>query len=95
MLKPEIIKLCGEIQALGVFVSDISEHDVFVNYSGHVNLLEVTVINDGWTEDCDRTKFEAYLDGEDLDEKLMHIKKELESLLSEIYSLSELEVEKE
>jgi hypothetical protein len=83
----KIMKLVLDIMQLGIEISKNTTTDVFVNYSGHVDLLEVYLYKDGWEEDKERYYSEnIYLDkagyqSEDgIIETLQKIRAELENL---------------
>ena len=47
-LNSDIAVLCGEITALAVLITNNSETDVFVKFSGHVKYFEVDIYLNGW-----------------------------------------------
>lgn len=46
-----MIKKVMRIMELAMLVSQNTEHDVFVRYSGHVNSVDIYHHHGGWTED--------------------------------------------
>jgi len=93
MLKQSIIKLCGEITALSVFITNITENEVFTRYSAHVNKFEVEIFMGGWNNDdkSNQCRIEIWLEGDLAEKELISIKEKLETILSEIYTIEDLE----
>lgn len=78
------MQLVLDIMRLGVEISKNTEADVFVNYSGHVDLLSVMIFYSGWSDGRSADyKKEIYLDvakrrtEEDIIETLSEIYAEL------------------
>lgn len=44
----EVCRLVGEIQTLGAMISNSTEADVFVRFSGHVELVDIEIHLSGW-----------------------------------------------
>ena len=49
-MSKQILKLCGEITALAIGIED---HDVFVDYAAHCQLLQVRIYAGGWVSYAD------------------------------------------
>ena len=81
------IETCiAEIMRLALRVNRETKHDVFVNFSGHVNLFLVDVYYDGWSMPYKPDfKAEFFLDDLSPDrlEQCAKIQAELEKLLNE------------
>jgi hypothetical protein len=80
-----IKKLIGEIIELAIEVTNQTKHDVFVNYSGHVNSINVNYHVNGYYSGAPQTYIvDLYID---LDEnkisKLKQAKRKLKKLLEE------------
>lgn len=74
------------IMRLALQVNRETEHDVFVNFSGHVNLFLVDVYYDGWSMPCKPDfKAEFFLDDLSPDRftRCAKIRTQLENLLNE------------
>ena len=50
-LNPVIIEKVQKIMALAVQVSFETEHDVFIRHHGHVNSIDATFSDGGWSEE--------------------------------------------
>lgn len=78
------MQLVLDIMQLGVEISENTKTDVFVTYSGHIDLLDICVFYSGWSGGCsaDYKKY-IYLDAvcyrteEDIIESLEEIYAEL------------------
>ncbi|GMQ63531.1 hypothetical protein [Vallitalea maricola] len=58
--------LVNEIMRIALLVNNLSEHDIFTKYSGHVNVFECRIYENGWSKNADSTKeFEARLNSDD------------------------------
>lgn len=83
----EILKLISDIQILSIQVSTTTKADVFLRYSGHVNLLEISYHKDGWSEDKEEyIHKDIFMNNEyktTIKKELIKIKEILEGLLNE------------
>lgn len=86
----EILKLISDIQILSIQVSTTTKADVFLNYSGHVNLLEISCYKDGWNKDNEEQAKYYYKDlymniysDKTILRELIKSKETLEGLLNE------------
>ncbi len=62
-------------------INEETKHTVFLDFSGHVNKLEIRIYEKGWKDEEDATlKKEAYIDESDSKEQLKEILKELEKI---------------
>lgn len=62
-------------------INEETKHTVFLDFSGHVNKLEIRIYEKGWKVEEDATlKKEAYIDESDSKEQLKEILKELEKI---------------
>lgn len=78
----EIFDLTLQITALAIKVSTETEHTVFVDYSGHVDLLSVRFAEGGWSPEKALDSDMVWLDGTVGNlEKLRGIKNSLRKLL--------------
>ena len=58
--------LVNEIMRIALLINNLSEHDIFTNYSGHVNVFQCRIYENGWSENIDATRdFNARLNGDD------------------------------
>lgn len=83
MLNMETIQLCTEISTLAMLVSNTTVHDVFLDFSGHVNSFDCRICEYGWKEDEKNTyiKNRINLDFGNAIEKLKELKSRLEGYL--------------
>lgn len=83
-MQKTITKKIEKIICLGVEISFLKIHDVFVDYSGHVNLIDVRIYLGGWrnNENADLI-YRAYLDSESGIKMLDTITKKLKELKEE------------
>ena len=91
MKKISVIKLCGEIQSLSILITNVMDHDVFVDYSGHVNVFVVRIVSGGWHEGMTlpKERKKVYLHEDGAEQMLIDLKKELENLLGEVYAIAD------
>ena len=47
-MKNEKMQLILEIMRLGIEITNTTDADIFVNYSGHTNQLDVDIHSSGW-----------------------------------------------
>ncbi|MGM0409159.1 MAG: hypothetical protein ACQEQF_00235 [Bacillota bacterium] len=74
-----MIKILLE-EALGLAYK-INEHDVFVDYSPHVNKIDFEIYLEGWEEEKGfDEKYEFYLNDEDTEENLEEVIDRLKEL---------------
>ena len=82
----KIMQLVLDIMRLGVEISKNTKTDVFVEYSGHVDLLSVRIYEDGWEKDKEHYSKDIYLNiadyrtEEDITETLEEIYAELANI---------------
>jgi hypothetical protein len=74
-----IRELSGRIIALAIGNID---HDIFVEYMAHVELLQVRIFEGGWQSGDMGRKIDVYLTDEGAESNLLRIIEQLESLLS-------------
>ncbi len=79
------IKLIGEVMALAYLINSNTEYCTFIDYSGHVDKLEISVRK---SKDDTKTKLynsEFYVDGRhgihDPEQELINLKKALEGFI--------------
>jgi len=83
----KIMQLVLDIMRLGVEISQNTTTDVFVDYSGHVDQLEVRIYESGWEKDKEHYSKDIYLNiadyrtEEDIIETLEEIYAELVDIL--------------
>lgn len=49
-ISSDVAKVVGDIMVLGVKISNETDADVFVNFSGHVNEISVQIHTRGWKD---------------------------------------------
>lgn len=77
----KIMKLVLDIMRLGVEISENTKTDVFVEYSGHVDLLRVLIFVDGWEKDKEYYSRDVYLN-----ETEHRTEEDIIEILEEIYA---------
>ena len=83
MIDKDVVKLVLEIEELALSISTNTDHDIFFNYSGHVNKIEVGYCEHGWTKDKKIINIlDIFLDiNEEPEKELINAKEFLKNLL--------------
>lgn len=50
-MSKDIKKLLSDIQTLAIEITTKTKHDVFVDYAGHVNTINIRICYGGWVPD--------------------------------------------
>ena len=84
MIDEYVVKLILEIEELVLNISSNTDHDIFLNYSGHVKKIEVGYCEHGWIKDKKIINIlDIFLDiNEDPEKELIKAKEFLKTLLS-------------
>ncbi|KNF09843.1 hypothetical protein CLPU_1c00080 [Gottschalkia purinilytica] len=81
-MKDNVYKLIGDITTLATIVSDKTEVDVFIRYSAHVHLLDVSIHPMGWNKGDERCAYhELYINKKGALDSLNNIKQHLIKIL--------------
>lgn len=76
-------ELLQKIMIKAYEISNTTKHDVLVNYSGHVNVLDIYYYENGWTKEKELTSIARI----SLEEK--YAKGKLQFILNELEKLEE------